>query len=181
MVPDIIVGDLDSISPETLAWAKGNNVAVREFPPEKDKTDLELALEEAIARGADEVTLTGAWGGRIDQTLANLFLLRAAKDKGVACAIRESAGEIFLVDKALTVLGESGDTVSLLALEDARGVALEGFKYMISDGLLAVGSTLGVSNELVGNQGKIELQSGLILVIHSGRGHSYKLLASQLA
>lgn len=164
IAPHIVVGDLDSISTETLAWVKRNDVVIREFPADKDKTDMELAIEEAVAAGATEITLTGAWGGRVDHSLANIFLLRTALRHGIECCIKEEDGDIFIVDRRTVVSGAPGDTVSLLALEACAGVALDGFKYKVPDGKLSPGSTLGISNILLGKQGKIELQSGLLLI-----------------
>ncbi|MDP1808469.1 MAG: thiamine diphosphokinase [Actinomycetota bacterium] len=165
LVPHTVVGDLDSISAETLDWVKNNNLIIREFPADKDKTDMELAIEEAVASGATGLTLTGTWGGRIDQSLANVFLLRLALKQGIDCCIREEDGDIYIVDRRLIVSGAPGDTVSLLALEECAGVVLDGFKYKIRDGKLIPGSTLGISNILLGKQGAIELQSGLLLLI----------------
>lgn len=167
LVPHAVVGDLDSISAETLDWVKKKNLIVREFPADKDKTDMELAIEEAVANGATEVTLTGAWGGRLDQSLANVFLLRAALRLGIDCCVREEGGDIYIVDRRLAFSGAPGDTVSLLALEECAGVVLDGFKYKIPDGKLIPGSTLGISNVLLGKRGTIELQSGLLLLIIS--------------
>ena len=166
IVPDVAVGDFDSMTPDTLAWLKDRRVELKLFPQAKDKTDAELAIEEAATRGANELTLTCAWGGRIDQTLANIFLLRSAHKKGLSCRISEAAGDVYLVERRLTMTGRPGDTVSLLAIEDSTGVVLSGFTYQVPGGRLATGATLGISNILLGREGRIELQSGLILVVH---------------
>jgi len=176
LVPNIAVGDFDSLRAGSLDWLKNNNVVVREFPANKDKTDTELALEEAINFGVSEITLTGTWGGRPDHALANVFLLRAAKRLAVTCGIREEAGDIHLVDDRLAVDGVPGDIVSLLALEDCAGVALDGFKYKVPSGGLVTGSTLGISNILLGKQGTIELQSGLLLVVFSRDIHGWSIV-----
>jgi thiamine pyrophosphokinase len=163
--PDLVVGDLDSLSGEAIGELRRRRVPFVEFPREKDKTDSQLSLEEAIARGANEITLTGAWGGRFDQALANVFLLRWAVRQGVVCRITEEGGEISLVDRHLVVAGGVGDTVSLLPLEPCRGVELDGFRYSVPAGRLDPGSTLGVSNELVKKLGKIDIASGSLLVV----------------
>lgn len=166
-MPQLVVGDLDSISSETLLRLKNDNVDIREFPVDKDKTDLELAISEAIASGATEITLTGVLGGRVDHILANIFLLRATLAQRANCCIREEAVELHLIDRHLTIAGMPGDIVSLIALEDCAGVVLSNFEYQVPNGKLISGSTLGVSNVLLGKQGTIELESGLLVVVIS--------------
>lgn len=85
--------------------------------------------------------------------------------KSVACRISEELAEAFLVDAHAPVNGAPGTIVSLLALEDCKGLTLSGFKYPLEDADLKTGDTLGVSNVLLGRQGEIELQSGLVLVV----------------
>ena len=75
-IPDLLIGDLDSVPPEQIDSMASQAVEIQRFPVEKDETDLELALFEVARRGYKEIFLVGALGGRIDQTLANLFLLQ---------------------------------------------------------------------------------------------------------
>lgn len=74
--PDLAMGDFDSLGyvPEGMS--------VKAFSPEKDASDMELALEEALARGADAVEVYGALGGRLDHTVANLQLLASFAERG---------------------------------------------------------------------------------------------------
>ena len=44
--PHVLIGDLDSVSAEEVAWAEAQGTRVLRYPPEKDDTDLELALGE---------------------------------------------------------------------------------------------------------------------------------------
>ena len=73
--PDVVVGDLDSLSGGVVAELRAAGVEIEEHPVAKDKTDLDLAIDRAIRDGADAVLLVGALGGRLDQTLSNLLLL----------------------------------------------------------------------------------------------------------
>lgn len=90
--PDLAIGDFDSLGyvPE--------GVEVLAFPPEKDASDMELALGEAVARGADAVEVYGALGGRLDHTLANLQLLASFAERGLTVtAVGERERIAFLV------------------------------------------------------------------------------------
>ena len=73
--PDVLIGDLDSVTPAQIERLIASQTEVIKFPIEKDETDLELALVEVVKRGVEEIVIIGGLGGRIDQTLANLFLL----------------------------------------------------------------------------------------------------------
>ena len=71
----LVVGDLDSVDPETLAAAELAGTTVERHPAAKDATDLELALLAARDRGAREIVVVGGHGGRLDHFLANALLL----------------------------------------------------------------------------------------------------------
>src|SRR5512145_2694515 len=73
--PDAAIGDFDSATAPLLAWARRAGAEIIRHPVEKDQTDAELALGFALARGAREVELFGALGGRVDHLLANVALL----------------------------------------------------------------------------------------------------------
>ncbi|MBS0653550.1 MAG: thiamine diphosphokinase, partial [Verrucomicrobia bacterium] len=73
LTPQLIIGDMDSISPE--ASAHFADVPKICFPREKDETDLELALNHLIANHVQEITIFGGLGNRVDHTLANIILL----------------------------------------------------------------------------------------------------------
>src|SRR5690606_28020488 len=71
----LVIGDMDSIRPATLEMLVHNGVEVLKFPAEKNETDLELALLEAARRGLASIRVIGALGDRLDQTIANIYLL----------------------------------------------------------------------------------------------------------
>ncbi len=86
--PDLIVGDMDSVSPELLARYAG--VERETHLERKDQLDLELALEAAVARGATTLRIVGAFGGRLDQSLAALLI--AARYAASGCDLSLHAG-----------------------------------------------------------------------------------------
>src|SRR5512135_479753 len=76
LTPQVLVGDMDSVDEATIARLVTGGTEVIRHPREKDASDTELALEEAVRRGATEIVLLGALGGgRVDHELANLLLL----------------------------------------------------------------------------------------------------------
>lgn len=167
IVPDLVVGDFDSVSSETVSWLNERNIPVRRFPAEKDKTDGELAVEAALAAGASTVTITAAWGARIDHSLGNLFLLRLAQAQGVAARIVEARMEIFIVKDEGEIEGWAGDLVSLIPIGPCESVSLTGFQYGAGEFDLSPGSTRGLSNLLLKGRGKIKIASGELFAIHN--------------
>jgi thiamine pyrophosphokinase len=73
--PDLIVGDMDSAEPAQLQELRKANVTIESFSHDKDQTDLELAINRALALKPKKIVIVGGLGGRLDQTLANITLL----------------------------------------------------------------------------------------------------------
>ncbi|MEC9490234.1 MAG: thiamine diphosphokinase, partial [Halanaerobiales bacterium] len=75
IIPDLIIGDLDSITKKNKKFYRKKDLEMIEYPVEKDQTDSEIAVDYCLKNGFEELYLTAALGGRIDQQLANLNLL----------------------------------------------------------------------------------------------------------
>ncbi len=170
IVPDVVVGDFDSISSETVRWLLSHSIDCKPYPTNKEMTDGELALKTALASGARDIAITAAWGGRFDHTLGNLFLLRLARRHGVRCRLVEAGGEIILIDSDFKLSGSPGETVSLIPLERCEGVTLRGFAYEAEALTLEPGDTRGLSNLLINGQGEIMIGTGQVLIIRSRPG-----------
>lgn len=167
IVPDVIVGDMDSIDASTLTHFRKLRVKIVKYPTEKDETDAEIAFDYAMEHGADEVVFMGALGKRPDHLIANLSLLAKAVEMGAVARIVEDGTEVHVVDSVLSLDGAPGDTVSLIPFGGhVTGVTLTGFKYALSDGVLEMGSTLGMSNVLAVHLGTVVVESGLLAVFH---------------
>jgi thiamine pyrophosphokinase len=136
------------------------------FPEGKNETDTQLALEYAFDAVPDEIYVFGAFGIRIDHTLANISLLALGVKKGIQVKFIDEWCETFVVDGESTIEGEPGQTVSLLPLSDTvTGITIEGFEYPLNDGMMEIGVPYGVSNRLIAARGVISVKSGHLLVI----------------
>ena len=165
--PDLVVGDMDSIEPDILEACENRDIEVRRFPSEKDETDLELAIREAIKMSPQHILCAGILGDRPDHTLANLQLMRVPVEAGIAVKCFFEYGVVYVVSEKLELKGKPGDTVSLLPLtEKVKGITLSGFKYGLVDGEMILGIPLGISNVLENERGIIELGEGILLVFH---------------
>ena len=167
--PHMVVGDLDSITAADEASLAEAGVRVERFPARKDETDLELAVRLAVAEGAQDILIFGALGGRWDQTLANLLLLAHPDFRSVRVRLLDGTQQIYLVQGQTTIEGRAGDTVSLIALNgDALGVTTAGLDYPLARGTLRFGSTLGISNALLGTRATVSVESGLVVCVVIG-------------
>ena len=160
-VPDLALGDFDSLGfvPE--------GVPVKLFPAEKDASDMELALEEALTCGAGTVEVYGALGGRLDHTLANLSLLASFAERGLDVVAVGERERIALLVGPGELLVEAADEgiVSVFSLTDAStGVVEEGLKYGLDGVTLTNRTSWGLSNELVGTAARISVESGTLAV-----------------
>jgi len=172
VTPHIIIGDLDSLSPDDLARLQAAGARIKRFSPRKDETDLELALLHAARKGASEILPLAALGGRLDQTIANLLLLALPELEGVDARIVEGTQEAFLIRGEALVEGQPGDTVSLIPLGgDATGVTADGLEWPLHEDTLRFGPARGVSNVLTGEQAYVRVRQGsLLCVITHKRG-----------
>jgi thiamine pyrophosphokinase len=185
-VPEIVVGDFDSLG-EAQLRRKAEAAGVREMRvvrvrPEKDETDLELALDEAIRAGCSEIVLLGALGGRLDHALANLQLLAAAAEHGVRAWARDGECRVWLLSAGdtrraggeeslgeLALSGRPGEYLTLLPVTAVAGpVWTDGLKYPLKGENLYFGRARGVSNELLGESARVRLEQGALLVVAPG-------------
>ncbi|MCK4800938.1 MAG: thiamine diphosphokinase [Anaerolineales bacterium] len=169
IIPDVLIGDLDSISKSLLKEWEAAGVQIIRHPVEKDQTDLELALLHAQMTGAREIVVFGAVGGRLDMTFGNLLLLAHPELTGEITYICDKE-EVRLLHsgESLSLHGGPGDTVSLISLLPGSSIITsEGLEYPLVAEDLEFGLTRGISNRMTTNRASIHLVSGLLVVIHT--------------
>lgn len=168
---DVAVGDFDSVSPGALRRVADAGAEVERHPEAKDETDLELALDAAIERGARRIHVLGGHGGRLDHFLANALLLASPRYAGVEIVARMGAALVTVVRDAAALMGRPGDLVTLLAVHGpAAGVTTEGLRYSLDGDVLHPGSTRGVSNQLLGTTARVSLSDGVLIAVQPGPG-----------
>ena len=168
ITPGLVVGDMDSLDQESAERLSGLGVAMKRVNADKDVTDTEIALDEAMGRGAKGVEILGAMGDRIDHTLANIHLLRKALRHGIAARITSDTQQVFLVGSSETITGSKGRTVSFLPLtEQVEGITLRGFRYELEEASMEIGRPYGVSNVVTGDQAFIRVGTGILLAVLS--------------
>jgi thiamine pyrophosphokinase len=175
---DLAVGDFDSVSAAGLEQATARGAEVFRHPAAKDHTDLELALESALALGPARIVVLGGHGGRLDHLLANALLLATDRLAGVDVVAQMGPARVTVVrsDRSAALVGPVGDLVTLLpAHGPARGVRTEGLLYALADEDLLPGTTRGVSNELVAAPAAVSLREGVLLAVQPGLAGTHHL------
>ena len=171
MIPNHIVGDFDSVDAEILKFYQNKTqVIFHKYNPEKDNTDTDIALQLAIQLNSSTITIMGALGKRMDHALSNIHILNYALEAKIPCQIVDTYNKIYLVKNNITLYKNKiyGKYISLIPLTSTvEGLTLTGFKYLLNNDSLAIGKSLGVSNEIVEDVAHIELKEGILIVIES--------------
>ena len=166
LVPDLVVGDLDSVSAKTLASMERAGVRIERHPTDKDQTDLELALTAAADMGATSVTIVATTAGRPDHALANLLTAAADRWAELDIDLLVDSSRAWVVRRRLDLTDSVGSVVSLMAVGGpATGISTTGLRWPMSDGSLEPGIGQGLSNEVSRSPATIEITTGTILVI----------------
>jgi len=167
--PDVLIGDLDSIAPDILAFLESGDVDIVRHPENKNETDLELAINYAVEHGAMEITLYGLLGGRWDMSFANIMLLASPQYSMVDFQVIGDNLKLNILrgGKSITLYGKPGDLISVLPLGgNAQGVTYTGLAWPLKGANLYLGSPLGMSNTMLENEATIRLVSGTLLIFH---------------
>ncbi len=176
LIPDIVVGDFDSLSADGRARLESLGVELRAADRDKDESDMELCLLTALESGAQRITILGALGlVRPEHSVANLLLLADPRLDGLEVAIVGRGSRITRSGSAdapgeTTISGQPGDFVSLFPLEHAvEGVTTTGLRFSLTDKTLPLGPSRGLSNELDASAARVTTRRGRLLVIHTAR------------
>ncbi|MVA96404.1 thiamine diphosphokinase [Nitratireductor sp. CAU 1489] len=149
--PELWVGDFDSVSQAEIA--RHGAVAREVFPPDKDQTDGELAIEAALARGATALVLVGAFGGpRADHAFLHMTAAIRLAERGVATMLTSGVeeGHPLLAGAEAHYDYAPGTLFSILAFSGLSGLSVKGAKWPLDDVEIAFGSSLTLSNEVAG-------------------------------
>lgn len=177
--PRLLVGDLDSLDPALVAGAEQSGLEIHRTLVAKDESDTELALLEAVGRGATRVTVLGAFGGpRLDHALANLWLLAHPALAGMDVVLLDDRTRASLVvapgpdggPVTRRLPGRVGALVSLLPFGgDASGIMTGGLRYPLAGEPLHTGPARGLSNVREAPDAWVRVARGRLLVLEGPR------------
>jgi len=169
LVPELWVGDFDSASADLEAdWP---DVPREAFPAGKDKTDGELAVDAALARGADALVLAGAFGGaRADHAFLHMTLAIRLVNAGMPALLTSGAQEGRPLVAGRNVFDYvPGTLFSILGFSDLSGLSVEGARWPLHSVAVPFGSSLTISNEVTRDLAVTLGQGRALLVAHPSK------------
>ena len=169
-IPDQVIGDFDSVSESDRLRILDRYKEKRVLNPVKDDTDMEAALHLAVAMRPEEILILGGIGSRMDHSMTNIRLLAIPDQAGIPAVILDPHNRIRRIESGTLIRKEEqyGKYISLMAVsEEVRGLTLKGFKYSLTDGTLPAETSLGISNEIIDDQGMISFTGGRVLLLET--------------
>ena len=166
-IPEVIVGDLDSIEKKVLEYYKSKNILIKKFPKDKDFTDFELILKEInkISENknfVEKIFVVGGLGKRIDMTLSNLFIMEKYKN----LVFLQENEEIFYVEKSFVLKNKKEYEFSIIPIsEKIEKLTLKGFKFETDKIDVKRESSRLVSNVICGDEASVEFENGKLIII----------------
>lgn len=165
LVPDVIIGDFDSVDSSVLSDRRLTDVTRKIYPARKASSDLELALDWLSDIEVDRVIVMGISGGRSDHHLIN-WMLPAQQRWSFAMELIDRTVHAHVVTPrhALNTSAQVGQTISLMPLPEASGVCTAGLEYALHDARMCVGTSLGLSNVASQETISVTISQGGLLV-----------------
>ena len=166
-MPEVIIGDLDSIEKKVLEYYKNKNILIKKFPKDKDFTDFELILKEInkISENEDfveKIFVVGGLGKRIDMTLSNLFIMEKYKN----LVFWQENEEIFYAEKSFVLKNKKDCEFSIIPInEKVEKLTLKGFRFETDKIDVKRESSRLVSNVILENEASVEFENGKLIII----------------
>jgi thiamine pyrophosphokinase len=181
VTPAAVVGDFDSLDEATAVRLQDEGVEFLRHPVRKDVTDGELAVDEAVRRGAGQVLLAGATGA-LDHTLGHLAILRRLAARGIAARLvaPDLTVTILTAPAAVALAAPAGARVSIAPVGETATVTLTGLEYPLERGLLPADACLGLGNHVgAGGDARIELHAGFVVVLVGSADEPFRRVATR--
>ena len=168
IMPNIMVGDFDSANKEDAEFFENLGVLKEKFPVRKNETDMEIAINMAIDKNSTEIYIVGGLGRRFDHSLANVHILLRPVRLGIRTCLLDEHNIITLVEDSIDIVGEKGQTVSLIPLTtEVKGINTKKLDYALTNATMEIGHSLGVSNVMTDDVATISVGEGVLILIMS--------------
>ena len=163
-MPEMIIGDLDSIEKKVLEYYKSKNILIKKFPKDKDFTDFELILKE-ISKDNNyikKIFVVGGLGKRIDMTLNNLFIMGKYKN----LVFLQENEKIFYAEKSFILKNKKEYKFSIIPIsEKVEKLTLKGFKFETDKIDVKRENSRLVSNVILKNEASVEFENGKLIIV----------------
>jgi thiamine pyrophosphokinase len=169
--PSLVVGDMDSLPASVLEEFVSQGIEIMRLDCDKDATDTQVAVEEAIRRGATSIEILSGIGTRFDHSLANVQLLAMAHAAGVEACILSRHQRLFIIQGSYALNHAQGCTISLVPLDsEVHGITLSGFAFGLEKARMEIGRPYGVSNVVRDSVARIKVRQGRLLAVLTFKG-----------
>lgn len=176
IVPDRLIGDMDSVDPSAKAWAVGKGAEVYSYASEKDLTDFQIALELLVNQSGAQlkgVFLTGAFGGRFDHLISVLNSFTGWSESYLPVGMADENEAMFLLRggcRAEITFKERPAAVSLIPLHDSSGVSIGNVRWPLERVSLERSKPYSISNRACDGSVTASVEDGLVGLYCAGRG-----------
>lgn len=168
---NLALGDFDSVTKKEMNDISKNVGDIKTYSSQKDKTDLELAVEESLTLKPERITLFGATGKRFDHMLSGVFLLEVIHAHAIPAEIIDDHNRIMVEDHEIKLQKDVHyPYTSIIPFRSDAVVTLEGFLYPLNHEKLSFGTSMGVSNEIIKKSATVFVHEGIVLVVRSRDG-----------
>lgn len=167
---DMAVGDFDSIIEDELLYIKHYCSNIVSASAEKNDTDTELALKTIFKEFPEaQVTVFGAFGGRIDHMMSNIFLpsdtdlepfmsqIRLKDEQNIVTYLPSGKNQVSRI--------EGMSYVSFMP-ESESTLQISGAKYELNKSNYFK-KKMYSSNEFMTSPIEVELKDGYLIIIYS--------------
>ena len=160
IVPDLIIGDLDSVSPATRKFFSDvETIRIKS----QYSTDLEKTLDYLLKHRYRSAIIVGAMGGRPDHSFANFSILKKYH-KRIRLLFSDASCDIQIVDRKIAFESRIGSVVSLMPLGRCEGITTTGLEFPLHGESLELGIREGASNKVISSPVKISVKKGSLLL-----------------
>lgn len=158
----VLMGDMDS------GGGEGAGEVVR-FPAEKDYSDTEACVIEALDRGYTTIVAVGATGGRLDHLLCNLHLMELVRQRGGSMLVVDAYNVVQLLRSGTVQVPPGYRYFSIAPIDPVlTGVDIRGAKYPLENATVRRDhASFTTSNEALGGPVEIRVARGEAFLIFS--------------
>lgn len=168
IIPDISLGDFDSVTPEELEIIKSKSKEIITFSADKDFTDLELAVNKAISLNPKTLEIYGSLGTRLDHSLLSIQLLEKLLKNNIPATITNDTNKCIICNISAKIKKDKNyKYLSILPVSKHIIISISGCLYPLNKTKIIRGASLCVSNQIISGSATITIHRGLALIIQS--------------
>lgn len=162
LMPDYIIGDLDSIDLNTVKFYDGKSQLIH-YTRQSD-TDVEKVLKFIVRKKYDEAVLCAGTGDRLDHTLTNLSLVYRYF-KQIKVHVLHETTIMTPISGQNIIKTTPGEQISLIGFNQETIVTSQGLKYQLLGAQICFGVFDSQSNEAVNSQIYLNVENGIVFLI----------------